>query len=47
MNRSTSGLGKGKVFTETANVHILNINQANEAEKAGAIKRNTYVRALN
>ena len=42
------GLGKGKgkvMIKEAANVHILSIQQTTDAEKAGAIKQDTYVRA--
>ena len=33
------------MINEAANPHILNVNQANEAEKAGALKRDTHVKA--
>ncbi|KEJ83144.1 MYST-family histone acetyltransferase-A [Oxytricha trifallax] len=35
----------GKVVNNTQNMHILQINQTNSAEKAGAIKKDTIVKA--
>jgi hypothetical protein len=40
------GKGKGKVFEETTNMHIHTFNHSNDAERAGAIKRDTTVLAL-
>ena len=45
-DRLGSGLGKGKILdTNVNNVHILSFNQTSEAERAGAIKRDTVVLA--
>lgn len=39
------GQGKGKLVTNPTNIHILSLSQTNAAEKAGAIKRDSWVRA--